>query len=364
MNLSCGIIGLPLTGKTTFFNLLTRSGAAVNAWFGGKSGANTGHARIPDERVDYLSAMFKPLKTTYAQIEIIDVPGLTCGKGKSKGQNNEFLAAVKDADALAHIIRVFYAEDLPYAEGSANPARDAEIIATELLFADLQLIENRLNRISGGNKKKMENPLEKECLEKCASWLEDEKPLRFLELSPEEKQALKHITFLTAKPMLIAINADEKQIAANSFPGKEALEQYCDAHGYEKLLISAKMEEEIAQLPPEEQQIFLNDLRLEESGTQRMAKALYKQLGLISFLTAGTDEVRAWPIASGLNARQAAGKIHSDLERGFIRAETVAFSDLKEAGSMAAVKEKGRFRSEGKEYLVRDGDIINFLFNV
>ncbi len=364
MTLSCGIIGLPTVGKTTFFNLLTKAGVKTNAFFSGKTATNTSHAFIPDERLDYLSEMFKPKKTTFAQIEIIDVPGLIRGSSKGQGTGNEFLTAVGNTDALAQIVRAFNNPDVLHVEDGIDPIRDIEIINTELLFADLQLIETRLKRINSGHKKKLEHPLEEECLKKCQAFLEEEKPLSSLELSPEEREALKHITFLTAKPMLIVLNLDENQLAQGDYPQKEELQKYCAEHKYELLTISAKVEEEIEQLPEEERALFLDELNLEKSGMDRMAKALYRHLGLISFLTAGEDEVKAWTINNNLTAKQAAGKIHSDIERGFIRAETVAFEDLKNAGSMAAAREQGRFRLEGKEYIVKDGDIINFRFNV
>lgn len=364
MALSCGLIGLPMVGKTTFFNLLTGLGVETSAFFSGKTATNTGHATIPDERLDYLSAMFKPKKTTYAQVEIIDIPGLVRGASKGQGSGNEFLSAVHDADLLAHIVRAFENNAVLHVENSIDIMRDVATIDTELLFADLQLIETRLARISGGPKKKMEHPLEEPTLKKCQDLLLEEKPLRLLKLTDEEQEALKHITFLTNKPMLIVVNLDERQLAAKDYPGKADLEAYCQQQGYELLTVCAKTEEEIEQLPAEDRALFMEELGITESGINRMAKAVYAQLGLISFLTAGEDEVRAWTIKKGLNARKAAGKIHSDIERGFIRAETVSFDDLKTCGSMAAAREKGCFRLEGKEYLVADGDIINFRFNV
>ncbi|MBQ3111912.1 MAG: redox-regulated ATPase YchF [Firmicutes bacterium] len=363
MALSCGIIGLPTSGKTTFFNLLTGSQAETSAWGSGKTTANDGHAYVPDERLDYLTEMFHPKKTTYAQLEIIDVPGLVKGAYQGKG-GNDFLAAVRDADALAQIVRAFNNDEVLHPDGSIDILRDIETINMELIFADLQLIETRLERISGGSKKKMENPLEEGLLMRCRDFLEGEKPLKLLELNEEEREALKHITFLTNKPMLIVINVDEDQYAGGDYPGKADVEAYCAEQGYEVLVCSAKIEEEISHLDEEEKAMFMEELGISESGVSRMAKAVYTQLGLISFLTAGEDEVRAWTIRKGLPAKQAAGKIHSDIERGFIRAETVAFADLKQHGSMAAAREKGCFRLEGKEYAVQDGDIINFRFNV
>jgi len=364
MALTCGIIGLPMVGKTTFFNLLTGAGAETSAFFSGKTSTNTGHAYVPDERVDHLSQMFHPKKTTYAQVEIIDIPGLVRGSSQGQGSGNEFLSAVRDADLLVHIVRSFENDDILHAEDTIDSMRDISTIETELLFADLQMIETRLSRINGGSKKKLEHPQEEAALKKCQELLLEEKPLRLLELNEEETEALKHITFLTNKPMMIVVNLDENQMQAGDYPQKADVEAYCKEQGYELITVCAKSEEEIGQLPEEERLLFLEELGIQESGINRIAKAIYTQLGLISFLTAGEDEVKAWTIRKGLNAKKAAGKIHSDIERGFIRAETVAFRDLMEAGSMASARDKGMFRLEGKEYIVEDGDIINFRFNV
>ena len=364
MALSCGIIGLPMVGKTTFFNLLTKAGIDTSAFYSGKTGTHTGHALIPDQRVDYLAKMFNPKKITYAQIEVIDVPGLVQGASQGQGTGNEFLASVRDADALAQIVRAFDNPEVIHVNDIIDPLRDISTINMELLFADLQLIETRLSRINAGKKKKLEHPEEESALLKCQKWLEEEKPLKTLELSSEEEDALRHITFLTDKPMMIIINVDETQLSENNYPQREELEKYCLDQGYQLLVVSAKVEEEIGELPEEERGLFMEELGIVKSGMDRMAEALYRQLGLISFLTAGEDEVKAWTIRDGLSAKLAAGKIHSDIERGFIRAETVAFEQLKEAGSMAAARDKGYFRLEGKEYIVKDGDIINFRFNV
>ncbi len=364
MALSCGLIGLPMVGKTTFFNLLTGARAETSAFFSGKVTTNSGHANVPDHRVDYLAKMFHPRKTTYAQLEVVDVPGLVSGSGKGQGTGNEFLAAIRQSDALAQIVRAFDNPDVLHASDNINILGDIDIINSELLFADLQMIETRLQRINNGRKKAMEHPLEEATLLKCQALLEQEKPLKLLTLDDEEVESIKHITFLTNKPMLIVVNLDENQLAQGDYPGKQEVEAFCATEGYELLTVSAKVEEEIAELSTEEQSLFLEELGIAESGLVRMAKAFYRQMGLISFLTAGEDEVRAWTIPAGLPAKAAAGKIHSDIERGFIRAETVAFDQLSEAGSMAAAREKGYFRLEGKEYPVADGDIINFRFNV
>ena len=358
MALSCGLVGLPLSGKTTFFNLLTGAQLITSAYSGGKTAATTGHSTIPDRRVDYLAALFKPKKTTYAQLEITDIPGLTHNAG------SEFLSAVREADALAHIVRGFENEEVLHVEGENNIMRDIGLVAAELLLADLQLIETRLQRINSGQKKKLEHPLEEAVLQKCQAVVLNEQPLSALTLSEDEREAIKHITFLTEKPLLIVVNLDEKQFSEGNWREKMPVEEYCMAQGHELLCISALLEEEISRLPAEERGLFLDELGITESGVSRLGRALYRQLGLASFLTSGTDEVKAWTIAEGLPAKQAAGKIHSDIERGFIRAETVAFKHLEEAGSMAAAREKGYFRLEGKEYPVQDGDIINFRFNV
>ena len=364
MALSCGIVGLPMTGKTTLFNLLTGMEAETSDFFTGKTATNNGRALVPDERVDWLSALFKPKKTTYAQVDVIDVPGLVRGASQGQGSGNEFLASISNVDLLCHIVRAFTNPDILHAEDSIDIMRDINIIDNELLFADLQMIETRLSRINGGNRKKMEHPMEEATLKKCQDFLMEEKPLKLMEMTEEEAESVRHISFLTAKPMMIVVNVDEDQMAADDYPEKEQVEAYCKEQGYELLTVCAKTEQEISQLSPEDRDMFMEELGVSEPGISRIAKAIYAQLGLISFLTAGEDEVRALTIRKDLPAKLAAGKIHSDIERGFIRAETVSFTDLRECGSMAAARDKGCFRLEGKDYPVQDGDIINFRFNV
>ncbi|ATW26240.1 redox-regulated ATPase YchF [Candidatus Formimonas warabiya] len=364
MALSCGIVGLPMVGKTTFFNLLTNAGIETSTFYSGKTTTNINMATVPDERVEFLSRMFHPKKTTFAQIEVIDVPGLVRGSSEGKGTGNEFLAAVRDSDALVHIVRAFENKDVLHVDNSLDLMRDLETVNMELLFADLQLIETRLERINSGKKKKLENPLEETVLLKIRDVLENEQPVSTIKFSDEEREAIKHITFLTDKPMLIVVNLDEKQFTSGSYDQKEEIHTFGTEHNMIVLEICAQVEAEISQLEPEDKQLFMEDLGVKEPGIDRLAKAIYDLLGLISFLTAGEDEVRAWTIKKGLSAKKAAGKIHSDIERGFIRAEIVAFQDLKEAGSMAKAREHGSFRLEGKEYIVQDGDIINFRFNV
>jgi hypothetical protein len=355
--LTCGIIGLPLVGKTTLFNLLTQAEAETSA-FAGRTKTNIRTAPIPDPRLDFLASLYHPRKVTPATLEIIDVPGLTRGTGAA------FLAAVREVDALIHVVRTFQREDVLHVEGSLNPVRDLEMINAELLLADLQLVETRLERIAASKKVKGDLLAEQSALRRCQEALEAEKPLLEAGLTPDEWQALRHMGFLTTKPMIIVVNIDEEQLREGHYEGQEEVEAYAAARGIPVLNLCAALEAEIARLEPADREVFLKEMGITEPGIDRLARAIYRRLGLISFLTAGEDEVRAWTIKEGTTARAAAGKIHSDIERGFIRAEVVSFSDLARLGDMNKVKENGLARLEGKEYIVQDGDIINFRFNV
>ncbi|GEA14417.1 MAG: ribosome-binding ATPase [Moorella sp. (in: firmicutes)] len=357
MALTCGIIGLPLVGKTTLFNLLTQAEAETSA-FAGRTKTNIRTAPIPDPRLDFLASLYHPRKVTPATLEIIDVPGLTRGTGAA------FLAAVREVDALIHVVRTFQREDVLHVEGSLNPVRDLEMINAELLLADLQLVETRLERIAASKKVKGDLLAEQSALRRCQEALEAEKPLLEAGLTPDEWQALRHMGFLTTKPMIIVVNIDEEQLREGHYEGQEEVEAYAAARGIPVLNLCAALEAEIARLEPADREVFLKEMGITEPGIDRLARAIYRRLGLISFLTAGEDEVRAWTIKEGTTARAAAGKIHSDIERGFIRAEVVSFSDLARLGDMNKVKENGLARLEGKEYIVQDGDIINFRFNV
>ncbi|MDD3654473.1 MAG: redox-regulated ATPase YchF [Desulfotomaculaceae bacterium] len=364
MSLNCGLIGLPMVGKTTIFNLLTGAEEATSNFLTGKTETNVGVAMVPDSRVGYLSSLFKPRKTTYAQIQFSDVPGLVRGSSQGQGVGNQFLNAIRNVDMLAHVVRTFNEPDLPHVDGSLDPLRDVETINMELLFADMEIIEKRIHRIKHGKKVKKENELELEVLEKCLVALENEKPIGQLELPEEKKLALKNYNFLTEEPLLLVINMDEEQFKSKSYPGKDKLEAYAAGHGLPLIEICGRIEMEISMLPDEDKELFLNDLGIVQSGIDRLTQAAYDYLGLISFFTVGSDEVKAWTIKKGTDARRAAGKIHSDLERGFIKAEVVKFHDLQDLGNMTRLKEKGLFRLEGKEYIVEDGDVINFRFNV
>ncbi len=330
----------------------------------GKTTTHTRTAKIPDERIDKLAEMYNPKKVTYATLEITDVPGLVKGSSQGMGSGNEFLQGVREADALIHVARAFKKPNIIHVDGSIDILRDLETVNLELLFADLQLIENRIARINSQKKATKEHQIELSGLEKMQEILEAEKPIGQAGLTEDEAELLKHTQFLTGKPMILVINLDEDQLAAKDYPNRTGILEYAAIRAIPLLEASILAEEEISELSLEDQVFFLEDLGIEEPGINKIAKTVYQELGLISFLTAGEDEVRAWTIAAGLNAKQAAGKIHSDIEKGFIRAETVSFDDLIEMGSMSKVKEKGLARLEGKDYLVKDGDIINFRFNI
>lgn len=359
-----GITGLPTVGKTTFFNLLTHSNKETSAYSSGKPEAHIGIARVPDYRVDFLSELYKPRKTTYATMELIDLPGLVRGASAGKGVGNQFLESVRKVDALVQVVRAFDNSEVIHVDGSVDPLRDIETVNLELLFADLGVIENRIERIENSKKINSIMKEELEVLKKCREGLEQEIPIYSLGLTDEEKEYLKTFNFLSVKPMVLVVNIDEEQMATGEYPQKGQLHTYARERGMPIIEVCAKIEMEIDRLDPEDRALFMEELGIEESGIDRLARAIYDYFGLISFLTAGEEEVRAWTIKKGTTAQKAAGKIHSDIERGFIRAEVVKFEDLKELGSMAKVKEKGLYRLEGKEYTVQDGDIINFRFNV
>jgi len=362
--LSCGLIGLPMVGKTTLFNLLTGSQAELSRYFSGKTETNTGIADIPDARIDHLSNIFEPEKTTYAQADVTDVVGLVRGASQGQGVGNQFIEDIRKVDAFVHVVHAFNDNDVLHVDDTIDPMRDVETIDLELLCADLGFVEKRIERITSTKKPRPEQKEELVVLEKVAAHLEREQPLAQLGLNEEERLLLQPYTWVTETPMILVVNVDEEQYAANTYPGKEHLEQYAKERNVPLLVLSAQMEAEIAQLDSEDRAGFLEELGIDTPGIVRLGQIMYRLLGLISFFTVGKDEVRAWTIADGLNAKTAAGKIHSDLERGFIRAETVSYADFTQAGSMADAKQRGTLRLEGKEYTVKDGDILNIRFSV
>jgi len=358
-----GLVGLNQTGKTTLFGLLTGKDDAANLSVG-KGSANIGSCVVPDERIDFLSELYNPKKTTYAKIELTDIMGFgTSVDGQSSGATR-FLNDVRPCDAIIHVLRAFESDAVIHDSGDLNPVRDLEAVETEMLFADLEMIEKRIGRIKAGKKITKENEIEIELLERCFEWLEKGGSILDMELSEEERLFTRSFAFLTEKPKLAVVNLGEAEWESKKWSNQEELRAMCTKLNVPLVELCADMELEISRLPQEDKEIFMADLGIEQPGINTLTKAAYNLLGLISFITVGEDEVRAWTIENGTIAKKAAGKIHTDIERGFIRAEVVKYNDLYELGSMPKVKEKGLFRLEGKEYVVIDGDIINFRFNV
>jgi len=351
-----GLVGLSNSGKTTLFQLLT----GMKDVSGSQAKAARGMVKVPDSRIDYLSSVFKPKKTTYAALEAVDIPGLVPGAEKS---TVSFLTAVRESDVLIHVIQDFENPEVMHLQEDLNPMRDLELVIYELLLADLDQIEKRIERIEKGKPNKA-NQEEKVLLERLRHALEEEQPISSLELSAEEEVLVRNYRFLTAKPYVVVVNVDESRISDHESHRNSEIARYCDRQGIPIQFLSARIESEIAELDGEERQMFLADLGIEESGLVTVTRLVYTRLGLISFFTVGEDEVKAWTITRGMNARQAAGRIHSDIERGFIRAEVVAYEDFVRAGSLAAARSEGTLRLEGKDYIVQDGEIVHFRFNV
>ena len=366
-NLEVGIVGLPNVGKSTLFNAITKAGAEAANYPFCTIEPNVGIVEVPDKRLQVLHELYNSKKTTPAAFRFVDIAGLVKGASKGEGLGNKFLEHIRQVDAVSQVVRCFENGDITHVEGSIDPIRDIEIINTELCLADLEVLERRLLKLvklakSGVKEAKVEEAI----LQRIKEALEQGQTVRSVELTDDEKAMIKEMNFLTAKPTLYIANVGEDEVTTADTDNEyvQRVKEYAATEGAEVVTISAKVESEIAELEDEDAREFLHELGLEESGLEKLIKAAFDLLGLMTFLTAGPDECRAWTITKGTVAPKAAGKIHSDIERGFIRAEIVNYDDLIAAGSVAAAREKGQVRLEGKDYVMQDGDVTNFRFNV
>jgi GTP-binding protein YchF len=363
MGFKCGIVGLPNVGKSTLFNALTQTAAAQAANYPFCTiDPNIGDVAVPDARLDRLTEIAKSAQEIPTRITFVDIAGLVRGASKGEGLGNQFLANIREVDAIAHVVRCFSSGDVTHVEGRVDPVADAETVETELMLADLESLERRVipieKKAKTGDK---ESLLAYQLMSKALTLLRDGKPAREAKLSAEQREPYRRLGLLTEKPVLYVCNVDEDSIDGDA--GSARVFEMAKIRGARAIAISARIEEELAQLPPEERKDYLNTLGLEEPGLNRLIRTGYDLLGLITFFTAGPKESRAWTVAKGSRAPQAAGVIHSDFEKGFIRAEVIAYEDYVSCGGEAGARETGKFRLEGKEYVVKDGDVMHFRFN-
>ncbi len=360
-----GIVGLPNVGKSTMFNSITKAGAECANYPFCTIEPNVGVVAVPDERVDNLAKMYNPQKVTKAVVEFVDIAGLVKGASKGEGLGNKFLSHIREVDAIVQVVRCFENPNVVHVDGSVNPLRDIETINLELIFADLETLDKRLDKATKNLKADKKYQFEIDLIKRLKDNLNKGIPVRALEFSEEEQEIMKDMFLLTAKPIIYIANISEEQL--QNVENEEMVKQvkeYASKEKAEVIPLCVKIEEELSGLDEQDKKEMLEALGLEESGLDKLIKKSYSLLGLISFLTAGEPEVRAWTIKKGTKAPQAAGKIHSDIERGFIKAEVVSYDDLMKAGSMVSAKEKGLVRQEGKDYVMEDGDIVLFKFNV